>query len=395
MKYDAIAVLRPDTMLNRVVAETGLDDFGDARFVEDYTRLFDEIAAEVDFSPLGVAVCEEHFHRMLVNRLRMERDFKIHPEIAAEILKPPLVITGFARSGTTKLQQMISAAPGVQELTLWKLLNPAPYPDTDPNGPDPRFAFAREAERVLREEYPQMWAAHPTPATNAEEDMLVNDMTFVASSLPMRIGAVAYTLELSPADPRMYEYTRRVLQYLQWQDGSPDRAERPWILKCPIHLGNLATIQRIYPGSKIVHCHRDVAVSMASTAALSNIAWGMYTDKVDKARIGDLTLSYWAREWEFNLEQRREVAADSFMDMRFEDINEDGMSAIERIFDFAAWKIEPCDRAAMLAWQADNTRHKHGVHEYNLAEYGLSPERVRSAFHAYYAHFQNTPFAHT
>jgi hypothetical protein len=393
MKKQDLSILRPENMFERVFAETGLDDFGDPRLPQDYERLFDEIAAEVEFSPQGIAVCEEHFHRMLVNRLRMERDFKEHPEIEQEVLAPPLIVTGFARSGTTKLQQMISAAPGVQALSLWRMLNPAPFPDAKPDELDPRITFALQAERVLREHYPEMWAAHPTPAMNAEEDMLVNDMTFIAPSLPMRIGATQYTMALSPADPRMYEYTRRVLKYLQWQDGSPDRAARPWVLKCPIHLGNLVTIQKVHPGAKVVHCHRDVEVSMASTAALSNIAWRMYTDHVDKLKIGDLTLKYWSREWEFNLQQRRLVPADTVMDVRFEDINRDGMQVIERIFEFAGLELEPRDRAAMIAWEKENTRHKHGVHEYTSEEYGFTRARVNEAFRVYHDYFAGTPFA--
>src|ERR1700746_2620814 len=122
-------VVSADALLDKVIRETGLSDFGDERYIGEYRRAVAAITEEVTLTPTGVAILEEWIQRTLTNVLRMQRDLKAHPEIHDEVLAPPLVISGFARTGTTKLQRLISVSPATQSLQLWKLLNPAPFPN--------------------------------------------------------------------------------------------------------------------------------------------------------------------------------------------------------------------------------------------------------------------------
>ena len=41
----------------------------------------------------------------------------------------------------------------------------------------------------------------------------------------------------------------------------------------------------------------------------------------------------------------------------------------------------------MRAWLADNPQDKFGKHEYNLAQYGLSQDRVAAQFERYLARY--------
>ena len=383
----ATHLVSAEGLLNKVTDGLGLDDFGDERFVDDYTRALTAINEEVALSSTGVAILEEMVSRMLTNRLRMQRDLKAHPEIRDEVLAPPIVITGFARSGTTKLQRMISVSPRVQSLALWRLLNPAPFPGAATHDADPRIAWTQEVARMTQQMFPHIWAAHPTPALDAEEDFLLQDMTFIAPTVPMRVGARRYLEALTPIDDRVYAFLRTVLQYLQWQDGSPDRASRPWILKSPIHIGNLLALQRIFPGAKIVHSHRDVDVAMASLSSLDRISRCMFADTLDLKSIGSGTLAYWGREWARNLEQRAHLVPKSYCDVSFADINRNAMAVIERVHAFAGLELDSRARAAMLQWEANNPRHQGGRHVYSAADYGLTSSRVRDAFAAYFAYF--------
>ena len=42
----------------------------------------------------------------------------------------------------------------------------------------------------------------------------------------------------------------------------------------------------------------------------------------------------------------------------------------------------------MHAWRADNPRDKHGTHEYDGAEFGLTEDRLAERFRAYRARFR-------
>ena len=387
-----------DTLLDKVTRELGLTDFGDDRYVGEYKRAIDAINEEVALTPMGVAILEEWIQRTLTNVLRMQRDLKAHPEIHDEVLAPPIVISGFARTGTTKLQRLISASPATQSLQLWKLLNPAPFDDTSPAadptnptiGPDPRIAFAQEAARMAQQAFPDMWAAHPTPALDAEEDFLLHDMTFIAPTDGMRCGAARLMEALTPMDIRVYEFLRTVLKYLQWQDRSPNRASRPWVLKSPIHIGNVSTLLQVFPGARFVFCHRDVEVAMASLCSLDEIARRMLTDKVDRKTLGNEVLEYWAREWNRNLQQRAQLDPHSFCDIMFDDINRDGIAVAEKVHAFAGLKFDDAAKKATADWETANPRHHGGKHEYRLETYGLTGQRVREAYAAYYNYFAGT-----
>jgi Sulfotransferase family len=382
-----------DALLDKVTRELGLTDFGDDRYVGEYQRAVDAINAEVTLTPMGVAILEEWIQRTLTNMLRMQRDLKAHPEIRDEVLAPPIVISGFARTGTTKLQRLISMSPATQSLQLWKLLNPAPFDDADPNAPDPRIAFAQEAAKMAQQAFPEMWAAHPTPPLDAEEDFLLHDMTFIAPTDGMRCGATRLMEALTPMNVRVYEFLRTMLKYLQWQDRGANRASRPWVLKSPIHIGNVSTLLQVFPGAKFVFCHRDVEVAMASLCSLDEIARLMLTDQVDRIALGNEVLEYWAREWNRNLQQRAQLDPDSFCDIQFDDINRNGMAVAEKVHAFAGLRFDEAARKAMAEWEAVNPRHQGGKHEYTLEKYGLTRRRVRNAYAAYYDYFADSGIA--
>jgi Sulfotransferase family len=390
MKQATRAHVSADALLDKVTAELGLTDFGDERYVGEYRYAVAAINEEVALTSMGVAILEEWIQRALTNVLRMRRDLKVHPDIHDEVLAPPIVISGFARTGTTKLQRLISVSPAAQSLQLWKLLNPAPFPDADPGGPDPRIAFAQEAARMAQQTFPGMWAAHPTPAHDAEEDFLLHDMTFIAPTDGMRCGAARLMEALTPMNIRVYEFLRTVLKYLQWQDRSANRASRPWVLKSPIHIGNVSTLLQVFPGARFVFCHRDVEVAMASLCSLDEIARRMLTDQVDRIALGNEVLDYWAREWNRNLQQRAQLDPNTFCDIRFDDIDSNGMAVAEKVHAFAGLNFDAAARQATADWEAANPRHQGGKHVYRLADFGLTGQRIREAYAGYYDYFAGT-----
>lgn len=126
---------------------------------------------------------------------------------------------------------------------------------------------------------------------------------------------------------------------------------------------------------------------MASLCSLDEIARHLFTETLDRQDIGTGALAYWSREWERNLAQRPLLAPGSFCDVRFEDINRNAMVAIERVFDFVGIELDDIGRRAMQQWEANNPRHQGGLHVYDGTDYGLTAERVRESFAAYFRHF--------
>jgi hypothetical protein len=377
-----------DTWLDAAVSSSGLDDFGDERYLDDYHRAIAAITDQVAISPAGMAVIEEWVTRTLVNVLRMQRDLRDHPEIHDEVLASPIVITGFARTGTTKLQRMVSVSPATQSLATWRLLNPAPLARTAA-GSDPRIAVAEQVSDMIATVFPEMWAAHPMPARDADEDMGIHDMSFIAPTIGMRFAAWGYMKANTPMNRRVLEFLRTVLKYLQWQDGSPERSSRPWVLKSPIHIGNIETMRAVFPGATFVFCHREIETLMASLCRLVEVAAGMVSDSVDRLALGAELLAYWSGEWVRGLAQREQLDDASYIDLRFEAINRDGVAAAEQVHRLAGLTFDDAARDAAIAWEASTPQHVGGSHEYRLGDYGLTEGDVREAFTSYRDRFWN------
>ena len=116
----------------------------------------------------------------------------------------------------------------------------------------------------------------------------------------------------------------------------------------------------------------------------------MISDRIDTQGLGNEVLDYWAREWQRNLAQRAALDPGSFCDIRFDDINRNGMAVAERVHAFAGLTFDAATHQACADWEAANPRHHGGKHEYRLETYGLTSARVREAFAFYYDYFADS-----
>ncbi|HEY1969974.1 MAG TPA: glucose 1-dehydrogenase [Pseudonocardia sp.] len=378
--------LYPEDLLAAATAETGLDDYGDTGFVEGLTAFADALRTEAGLTRMGHMMTSADVVRMLVNRLRYVRDLGRHPEIADERITAPIVVAGLPRTGTSKLQRMMSADPGVQRLEVWRLLNPAPFPGEQPGDPSARIGFAAGVERILATQFPDFMAAHPTEATEPDEELLLMEMTFesMVSSLRTRVPAFRTFVEGRPTDA-IYDWTRQMLRYLQWQDGGG--RGRPWILKSPAHLGSFPTLFETFPDAVVVACHRDPKVVVPSFARLLEAGRRMGSDDVDPHEVGTDTLDYWAAQMRRNLADREHLDPDRVLDVHYDRIRDDAAGVIAEVYERAGRTVGPEAAEAFAGYEARRPAGHFGRHEYSLERFGLTERRIEDAFAEYYERF--------
>lgn len=376
--------------LAAAVAEAGCDDFGDPTFVDNVDAYLTAIREEADVSPMGGLGLQMLVHQLLVNRLRYHADLTAHPEIAAEYVDDPIVVTGLFRTGTTKLQRMLSADPGVQALIFWRIFNPAPLPGPS-EGPDPRIALAQGYVGALAGAAPEFMAAHAWVADEPDEDSLLLWLTFdhLAGASVGYIPSFVDRVRSRPQRPN-YDYLAGLLRYLQWQDGG--RRDRPWVLKSPTHIGNVGPLLGAFPEATVVFCHRDPAVVVPSFARLFEIFWGLFGNSVELAKVGPPMLELWAGEMRRGLEQRAELGNDPrIVDVRYDDIVADPVAVIRRIYERRGRTVGPEAEKAFLRWEAGNPQHKFGRHSYALDACGLTVDQVETAFAPYLEWYARLP----
>ena len=378
--------LRVEALLKAASEATGLDDYGDTGFVEGLEIFLDDLRHEARLSPLGVAMQYQDIVRLLSNRLGFQRDLKRHPEILDEPIEKPIAILGLPRTGSTKLHRMICADPGVQRLDTWRLNFPAPLPHSEGLTPDPRIALAEQIEAALSAQFPELMARHPFEAHEVDEEMWLLEMSFASVMTSIKTRAPKHRAWVeSRSGLDAYAYMKSLLQYLQWQDGGA--RGRPWILKSPIHIGQLPTLLATFPDATLVHTHRDPRDVIPSFASLMEAAWNTHSDQVDAVEMGRDFADFWARQTEANLQARRELGEDRVLDVYYDDIHAQPFSAIEAIYARAARPLTADARRAIADYAERRPRHHFGAYRYAMADYGLSRAGIEALFAGYLERF--------
>jgi hypothetical protein len=366
----------------------GLHDFGDPAFVEPFERLVAAVNHAGTLDADGAAAFTGDMTRLLCTRLAIQAAITAHPEIEDEDVSDPIIVTGLARTGTTKLHRALASGPQFQRLLLWQALFPAPWgpPGTDP---DPRVTITEQQLDALRARFPEMMAVHPVDAQAPEEEVLLLQLSFRTVGSPWVCHGYSFIDWVVGQDQApAYADLRRALQYLQWQDGG--RRGRPWVLKAPIHLHALDTVLATFPKATVVHCHRDPHEVVPSTAQMQEVFHVTYgADHVGLEQLGRNALLS-AHSWESNLAQRRNVDPDRILDVDYAEICSDVGAVVTRILASRGEHAGTEMLAAIDGWEEENPQYRHGRSTYSLERYGLTPNQIDEAFSTYTAFFART-----
>jgi hypothetical protein len=381
-----VGTLDVDELIAQAQTETGLHDFGEPDVRGPLHALVDSLNKEANLTPTGEAGRRAALIRALSNRLRLNAAIQSNPKIEEEQIKKPLVVVGLQRSGTTKLQRVLAADPGTQKLPLWRLLQPVPAKPLVPGEPDPRIAAAHAYVKAMQENAPEMYAAHPMYPMEADEEVYVMELAFLAN-----INATAYR---APSFDRWlqqqsfeswYVWFKRLLQYVQHTDG---RGDAPWVLKAPHHMGFLPLLFKHFPDAIVVHTHRDPALSIASFASLALAARRANQFTADAHEAGRYCLDYVSGRVRTYVQDRAALGREGqFVDVSYKDLVRDTENVVRKIYEAAGMKLTPEILEAMRTWEREHPQHMHGSHQYSLEEFGLSADEVDLAFAEYKARF--------
>jgi len=379
--------LTTDMLLDMARKQAGLDDFGDEYFRESLDKLLSCVQKEVAYTPSGWNGFIASSVGLLVNRLRIVRDLKAHPEILDEDVSDPIIILGLVRTGTSKLQMMMAADPRFRALQGWQAYFPGRIVESNDPASDPRPEMAREMFAALHRNAPEFSAGHPMFADQTEEETRILHLSFSSW-----MGWVSnpsdsfYEWAKAQDESKSYEFFVKVLKYLQWQEGG--RRGRRQVLKTPMHLRTADLLVKYFPKATLVHCHRQPADFVRSWVRLQDLIWQMSQEKTDPARCRRSALEVWGDALKKFLAYREEMGSDlNVVDVYFEEIRDDPIKAISRVYAAAGVELTPESEAAMLAWNAAHPPHRAGKMEYHEELYGVTPEMVDTCFADYLAKF--------
>ena len=282
-----------DALLSEAREQTGGLNAGIvSRFRPGLDALCAALNTEARLSEMGAGIFRQKLVTQLANRLRVEAAFAAHPEIADEPVAAPLVIVGLPRTGTTKLHRLLSRDPRFSWMAFWESQFPVPFPGETLEAPTARIGAAHEMVEMMTTAMPKLAAIHPMDADEADEEVMLMEHSFM-SAFNAYADIPGYDRWLDAQDQMpAYDYLRRMLQFLQWQQRQRGKAPGRWVLKAPHHLLRMHLLLQVFPGVQVILTHRDPVQSIPSIASFIHTLWGIYSAEADAHRQGKTKLSY-------------------------------------------------------------------------------------------------------
>jgi hypothetical protein len=367
--------LDADKLLKKAISKTGLQFLG-SDFNEDALRvLINSINEEAQLHPFGRLMIREKLVGQLENRLWAEHWFKQDPEILEQPVLPIYLITGLQRTGTTKMQRLLSSQEGARALMSWEALYPAPIRQAEES--KKRIGRTQRNERAVNYISPAFQAIHPIHAHEPEEDVLLLDIHFMSSSMEAIMHLPGYAKWLERQDhSEAYRYEKKLLQLLQWQRGGSF-----WVLKSPHHLQYLQEFKEIFPETQIIWMHREIQACVPSFLSMLYYSRAMFTKHVSKSALK----SHWLIKLSLMVEggvTYREKHPTHIIDVDFHRFVSDEHHELKRILNTTGREFHGPGIVSNYS-----SRHKYSLSDWDItsaelnsrfADYGKLLNRLRN-----------------
>ncbi len=351
-----LVALDEEALVQAAVRETGLSEFGDSYHREGLLRLLESAENDAALHLSGQVAFREAIVGSLINRLLLTEACKQTPETFRKPLKPPIIVLGLPRSGTTFLHRLLAMDPAHRAVPWWELARPLPDPDSEKRADHRRQVFQKKLHR-RQKLAPDFDRKHYTRVDTPEECIWLLANTFL-SPLFWAFAPVYGYLDWYKNQDRLqayYEY-RLLLQVLQAADPT-----RRLVLKSSTHTGAVETLLQTVPGALLIQTHRNPAEATVSLASLFYSAHNRTTERLDVRRMTEAILSFHEHQIARNL-AARDAHPGAVFDVHYDRLVADPIGTVRDIYDHydLAWSEEFAERLNYYLQQ--NPRGKHGAH---------------------------------
>lgn len=385
LNLPAVVPLDEQSLIDHACRSTGLSDFGDELWREPFSVYIKSLEDEAQLTLMGRLMARNDIILWLSTRLNVTETLKQHPEILNETITAPMVIVGLPRSGTSILFELLAQDPDVGVPLIWEALQPCPPPKTDTYNSDPRIEQADKLFTQWSRVAPEFASMHEMRGDIPAECGLLMASTFISDHNASLHHTHSYSAWLAQADfLPVYEYHKTMLKILQWKN-----PRKRWLLKAPEHQVHLDTLLQVYPDARIVQTHRDPIKCMASTTSLMGTLYFMRSDQPFNAEMfeniimGEAT----AQRLEQVMDQREQgvVPEANIADSRYQDLMDDPMACIERVYTHFGMSLSDRAKTKMLDYLGAKPKGKFGKHSYQVDD---ARAKDRPLFRRYQERYQ-------
>ena len=365
--------LEEDAIAEAALRAEGATYFEDEHWRDPLRWLLRDLAGPARLNPLGRAMAWGQLVRILRSRLKAERRWRRHPEIAGRDIVAPVVVLGQMRSGTTRVQRLLACDP--------RLAHTRCYENSDPAG---RGTFARSARTwaglgAIHRLNPALQAIHPTSPRAPEEEFGLLAFSLYGAQLEAQWRLPYFARCWEAADKQgVYGDFRSLLRTIGWARG--EAAGRPWLLKAPQFMEDLDALLAAFPDARLLCLHRDPAAVVASSASLVWNQMRVQSDAADKMWVAQEWLSKSVRRARLSSAVRSQAFGIAQLGIDYEAVNGDWRREMRRVYDFLGMSFPDSVEERMAAYLARSEAAGFRGHRYSLEDFGLSADMVARAF---------------
>lgn len=312
---------------------------------------------------------------------------------------PPIIwIVSLPRTGSTWLHQLCNKDPQIRTLKAWEIKYPTECtPDCGPSKEE-RQEFTRKAMAKLYNIVPRFKKIHHVEYNDPDECVgaFVDGWSpehWLWGMLDMPQTRAAYLNESMNAQ---YENYKHILQAVLADDATQERVRYSrLVLKSPHHIVKLDEIAQVFPGSKILWIHRDMAKVVGSCCSMNQAVLDTLCPwYVDPHVLGRRTLRALSQANAKGLADRERLEACGalqFADIMYDELKRDPCETLRNAMrklnvDLHEQTLEAIRKEYQTIEQAEPgllsplQETSSGAHSYELEAFGLCPEQVYNSF---------------
>jgi hypothetical protein len=372
-------VATPERLMKLARWSTGLENFGDATFLEGLEALTTSLRDEAQLSQAGRIVAFFNLANLLSVRLRLIDYRAQRTEIVQQQIERPLIITGLPRTGTTILHELIAQDPAFRSPATWEVTRPVPPAKSEHYNTDSRIASVDRLLGFVEKVSPGFQPIHALGARLPQECVYLLSSAFYSEQFSYMYNVPRYRQWLLEQDmTSAYRWHAWFLQHMQ-----VDFPGGQWVLKTPAHLPYLNHLLTQYPDATVVWTHRKPMDAIASFASLTSTLRSGFSDAIDPARVGEQELRHGAAVVAQGMAHRSALDSRRFFDVSFAAICTDPIAVIGDLYDQLDQPFTADAQQRMCNYLKQRPRHLYGEHQYTPQQFGLDESQEEAMFADY------------
>jgi hypothetical protein len=340
--------------------------------IEGLRRLAAALASEGRYDADALRLAQrEIFTRILADQ-NFSADLIMYPGIADVPVRRPLFVTGFGRTGSTLLHNLLALDANARAPSLWELWTPSPPPHPASDAADPRIESAQRRLDAFTQADPLILQIHPMAARAPDECHWMMRHSPLTAMLYQVPEYWVWLKQLRDTElGELYSHYRLQVQHLQLFS----RREH-WLSKAPSHAHFMPVLFDVFPDANVIRLHRHPCHAVPSFCSLVARYRGLFSKRVDAGEIGATMFDLFAEGMKRSMAAAPPRDQEQIIDISYDELVASPIAVVGRIYAQFGYRHSAAFEQDMARYLENERAAARPRHIYALEQFGLSRAQV-------------------